>query len=291
MLGNRISQRMLVNTALNGLQANISKNQQLQEQLSSGRLVTRPSDDPAAATYSMLLRSQQTLQNQYLTNIDDAAGRLNTADAALQAIVTSVNRVKELVVNINDSGLGAPSRSAITSELSEIRKSVIDTYNTTWHNRPIFGGTVQGTAAIDSNGTYIGNEKQMLARIDRDVTIRTDVSGSAAGADTLPGLLTTMIDDITNNSPNLGADQDQLDSVLHSVLNTIGDVGARAGQVDTTKTRVTSENLDVKSRISENEDVDLPKAILELQASQVAYQASLGAAGKVLQTSLLDYLR
>ena len=75
------------------------------------------------------------------------------------------------------------------------------------------------------------------------------------------------------------------------MLSTIGDVGARAGQVDATKTRVTDKQLDLKGRISQNEDVDLPKAILELQASQVAYQASLGAAGKVLQTSLLDYLR
>jgi flagellar hook-associated protein 3 FlgL len=290
VLGTRISQRMLVNTALNGLNGNITRNQQLQEQLSSGRLVSRPSDNPAAAANSMLLRSQQRLQEQYLTNIDDADGRLNTAGAALQDLVSSINRVKNLVVNINDSGLGSPSRSAIAAEIAEVRNSVIDSYNTTWHNRPVFGGTVQGSKAIDSNGDYIGNEKQLVARIDRDVTIRTDVSGTAAAADELPALLQKMVTDIGGGGP-ITDDQDKLDSILNQILTTLGDVGARATQVDTTKTRVTAGQLDVRGRIAQNEDVDLPKAILELQASQVAYQASLGAAGKVLQTSLLDYLR
>jgi flagellar hook-associated protein 3 FlgL len=290
VLGTRISQRMLVNTALNGLNGNITRNQQLQEQLSSGRLVSRPSDNPAAAANSMLLRSQQRLQEQYLTNIDDADGRLNTAGASLQDLVSSINRVKNLVVNINDSGLGSPSRSAIAAEIAEVRNSVIDSYNTTWHNRPVFGGTVQGSKAIDSNGDYIGNEKQLVARIDRDVTIRTDVSGTAAAADELPALLQKMVTDIGGGGP-ITDDQDKLDSILNQILTTLGDVGARATQVDTTKTRVTAGQLDVRGRIAQNEDVDLPKAILELQASQVAYQASLGAAGKVLQTSLLDYLR
>lgn len=290
VLGTRISQRMLVNTALNGLNANITRNQQLQEQLSSGRLVSRPSDDPAAATNSMVLRSQQRLQNQYLTNIDDAEGRLATAGSALQDLVSSINAVKDLVVNVNDSGLGGPSRSAIAAEIQEIRNSVVDTYNTTWRNRPVFGGTVQGSKAVDANGNYIGNEKQLVARIDRDVTLRTDVSGQAAAADKLPALLDKMVADIGNGDA-ITDDQDQLDNILNQVLTTIGDVGARGTQVDATKTRVTAGQLDLRGRIAQNEDVDLPKAILELQASQVAYQASLGAAGKVLQTSLLDYLR
>jgi flagellar hook-associated protein 3 FlgL len=85
--------------------------------------------------------------------------------------------------------------------------------------------------------------------------------------------------------------QDQLDAIGQQLLTAMGDVGARAAQVDTTKFRVDNEQLELRTRITTNEDVDLPKAILELQASQVAYQASLGAASKILQTSLMDYLR
>ena len=124
--------------------------------------------------------------------------------------------------------------------------------------------------------------KPVTARIAREVSTRIDVSGIAAGADRVPGLLT---DPGRRCPPNGAFDleravQDQLDAVHQQLLTAIGDVGARAAEVDSTKQRVDNEQLDLKTRISTNEDVDLPKVILELQASSVAYQASLGAAGQ-----------
>jgi flagellar hook-associated protein 3 FlgL len=291
MIGTRITQQMLNQSALNGLQSNLSRNQKLQEQLSSGKLVSRPSDDPAAATNSMLLRSQQRLDDQYLRNIDDAAGRLNTADSALQDISAQLLRAKELIVNAADEALPDSSRSAITSELAVIKKGIIDSYNTKWLGRPVFGGTAQGSVAIDDTGAYVGNDQPTVARIAREVTIRTDVSGTDSGAATLPGLLDQITASITNGTSDFPDLQDQLDSTLNTLLTTNGEVGARAAQVASTQTRVNGEQLDLTARISQNEDVDLPKAILDLQSSQVAYQAALGAAGKVLQVSLLDYLR
>jgi flagellar hook-associated protein 3 FlgL len=74
-------------------------------------------------------------------------------------------------------------------------------------------------------------------------------------------------------------------------MQTLGDVGARAARVDSTKTNVDAHRLDLTARISENEDVDLPATIMNLQAQQVAYQSALGASAKILQTSLVDFLR
>jgi flagellar hook-associated protein 3 FlgL len=94
-----------------------------------------------------------------------------------------------------------------------------------------------------------------------------------------------------NDVDGVAVDQTQMDAVLSKVLKALGDVGARAAQLETTEQSVQSEQLDFTSRISENEDVDLPYTIMNLQTAQVAYQASLGAAAKVMQTSLLDFLR
>jgi flagellar hook-associated protein 3 FlgL len=291
MLGGRVTQRMLTETTLTGLQTTLSRNQRLQEQLSSGKLVTRPSDDPAAATSAMRLRSQQRLDSQYVLNIDDAGGRLATADNALQGISELVIKAKQLLVNAQNAALPPASRNAISAELEVIQKGIVDAYNTRWLGRPVFGGTVVGSVAIDESGGYVGNDQPVLARIARDVAIRTDVSGTAAGASVLPDLLTRAAANVALGSEDMAADQDELDAVLGTILNTLGDVGARANQIDGTKQRVEGEQLDLRARISQNEDVDLPKAILDLQSSQVAYQAALGAAGKILQTSLMDYLR
>src|SRR6187402_1655303 len=113
MIGNRVTNRMLSDSALRGLQANLSRNAQLQEQLSSGKLVTRPSDDPAAAVSSMQLRSQQRMGTQYLSNIDNAAGRLNTADTALQDISAGVIKAKQLLVQAGNQSLTSAGRDAI----------------------------------------------------------------------------------------------------------------------------------------------------------------------------------
>jgi flagellar hook-associated protein 3 FlgL len=291
MIGTRVTNKMISDSALRGLQANLARNAKLQEQMSSGKELSRPSDNPAAATSSMQLRTQQRLDTQYLSNIGNAAARLNTADSALRDISDLLRRAKELAVNAQDPSLPSASRDAISAELQVIQKGVTDSYNTQWLGRPIFGGTVPGSVALDPTGAYIGNDQPVTARIAREVSVRIDVSGTAAGADFVPGLLTDLAANIAAGAVDEDGLQGQLDAVHQQILTTLGDVGARAAQVATTKNRVDNEQLDLKTRISNNEDVDLPKAILELQASAVAYQASLGAAGKILQTSLMDYLR
>jgi flagellar hook-associated protein 3 FlgL len=75
------------------------------------------------------------------------------------------------------------------------------------------------------------------------------------------------------------------------VLSALGDVGARSARLETTKANLDTETLDFTARISENEDVDLPKSIMELSAQQAGYEAALGAAAKILQVSLMDFLR
>lgn len=92
-----------------------------------------------------------------------------------------------------------------------------------------------------------------------------------------PGGISTSIGDLANS--------------LNTVLRGLGDVGARAGRLETAKARLISDELDFTSRISENEDADLPETIMQLEAQKVGYQAALATAAKILQTSLVDYLR
>ena len=288
----RVTYRSISETALRGLQSNLSNTQRLQQQLSSGRRVSTPGDDPSAAGASMKLRSQRRADEQYLRNVEDATGRLNVTDGALTQISNRVQRAQALLIQSRDGALDASGQAAIGAELSSIRDEVVDLYNTRWLDRPVFGGTVQGSNAVDPNtGTYLGNDAPILARISRDATLRVDTSGTAAGADTLPGLMAQAASDVATNPSNVSTDLDGLATQLSTVLRTLGDVGARSERLDTTKTNVDSERLDFTSRISENEDVDLPATIMSFQSQQVAYQSALGAAAKVLQTSLMDFLR
>lgn len=288
----RITQQSISASTLRGLQANLSRMQDLQAQLSSGKRISVASDDPSGTASAMTFRSQQAADEQYLRNIGQVSARLGVTDNTLTQLSDRLRGVRDLLVQAGNAALGADSRSALAAQASSLKSEIVDLYNTTYLDRPIFGGTVAGQQAIDpTTGAYIGNDQPVSTRISRDATVRVDVKGTDAAADQIAPLLDRIVADLAAGTTIPAADFDDLDAVSSKVIQSLGDVGARSARIDATKANVDSERLDLTARISENEDVDLPATIMNLQSQQVGYQSALGASAKLLQTSLLDYLR
>jgi flagellar hook-associated protein 3 FlgL len=288
----RVTQGLINSASLRGLQAALSRVQNAQAQLSSGKRISVPSDDPSGTASAMTLRSEQAADVQYLRNIDQVSARLNVTDSTLTSISDRLRSVRELLAQAQNGALSAESRTALSAQAGALKGELVDLYNTTYLNRPIFGGTVAGQQAIDpTTGAYVGNDQPVSTRISRDSTVRVDVKGTDAAADQIAPLLDRIAADLAAGTTIPAADFDDLDAVSSKVIQSLGDVGARTARIDATKANVDSERLDLAARISENEEVDLPATIMNLQSQQVAYQSALGASAKLLQTSLLDYLR
>ncbi len=289
---NRITQASTSAITLRGLQGSLGRVQALQEQLSSGKRIARPSDDPSATAASMQLRTAQTADNQFQRNSDTARGRLGVADSALMQLSDRVSSVRQLMIASRSGALSNDGRAALSAQVDAIRTEVVSLYNSTYLDRPVFGGSTPGVQAVDpATGAYLGNDAPLEARISVDATIRIDVKGSDAAADVLPAALAAIATSVSGAGGATVADFAALDDAFSTLQRAMGDVGARAARVETTNNLVESHRLDLVSRISENEDVDLPETIMNLQAQQVGYQAALGAASKILQTSLMDFLR
>ena len=287
----RITQRSIADTTMRGLQGNLARLQKLQEQLSSGRRIDRPSDDPSGAASAMTFRSQRVAAEQHLTNIDQAVGRLNVTDDALVTVSSRLRAAREHMVASRSGALNTEARQALSAQVTAIRSEVVDTYNTRYLDRPVFAGTAPGSNAVDpSTGTYVGDDAPVETRISRDATVRVDVAGTAVAADTVPALLERIAANISAGGVT-AADYDELDAALSKVVQALGDVGARGARIERTRAAVDSTRLDLTSRISENEEIDLPETIMHLESQKVAYQAALGAAAKIQQTSLADFLR
>ena len=288
----RITQQSISASTLRGLQGNLSRMQDLQARLSSGKRIAVASDDPSGAAAAMTFRSQQAADEQYLRNIGQVSARLGVTDNTLTQLSDRLRGVRDLLVQAGNAGLGADSRAALAAQASALKSEIVDLYNTTYLDRPIFGGTVPGLQAVDaSTGAYVGNDQTVLTRISRDATVRIDVKGTDVAADTTPALLDRIIADLGTTAPIPSADFADIDATLSKVWQALGDVGARAARVNSTRTNVDAHRLDLVARISENEDVDLPETIMNLQSQQVAYQSALGASAKILQTSLVDFLK
>lgn len=290
MSSGRITQRSISDTALRGLQGNLSRLQKLQEQLSSGRKVSIPSDDPSATVSSMTLRSRRASDEQYLRNIDTATGRLTVTDNALTQLSDRLRAVRDLIITARNGALGQESLNGVASNIQAVRAEIVDLYNTTYLDRPIFGGTVPGLSAIDGSGGYIGDDGAVEVRITADAVVRVDVPGTIVGADNVPSSLDTIANNVIAGAVG-DADLLLVDAALSQVATALGDVGARSERVTQTRSMVDSHRLDLTSRISVNEDVDLPEAIMNLEAQRVGYEAALQSAAKIQQISLVDFLK
>ena len=291
MSSGRITQQSVADVALRGLQTNLATMQNLQQQLSSGKQISKPSDDPAGTVASMALRSQNDADTQYLRNIDQASGRLNVTDNALTQLSDRLIAVRNLVVQSRDGALGTASESALSAQVTSISGEITSLYNTTYLGRPVFGGTTTAATTVDATGTYLGNNAPVQTRISSDSVIRIDVAGTAVGADTVPAMLTQIATNIASPTGASDTDLNTIDAALSKISNALGDVGARESRINTTKNMINSQQIDLSGRISSNEDIDVAKATMNLSTAQVAYQAALASAAKIQQTSLVDFLK
>jgi flagellar hook-associated protein 3 FlgL len=294
-LSMRVTQRSLANTTMAGLQANLARLGALQQQLSSGKLISRPSDSPSGTITAMQIRGDLRELQQYSRNADDGKGWLNTVDSALTSAVDLVHQVRALALQGMSAGSGNPAaREALAIEVDRLRESLLGVANTNYLNRPIFGGTVTGRAAFDQTGNYVGDAGQVMRTVGTNIKVRVDSPAAAAfgsGPSQLFAVLSRISSDLRSNPSAVGGDVDLLDTTTGLMQAQLADVGARYNRLVQLGQAATDRTDDLRSTLSDVEDIDLPKTIMELQLQQTAYQVALAAAAKVVQPSLQDFLR
>jgi flagellar hook-associated protein 3 FlgL len=233
---------------------------------------------------------------QYARNADDGIGWLSTLDSTLSSATTLISRARDLTVQGLSSGSGsADSNKALAAEIDQIKSSLIGYANTKYLDRPVFGGTTGGDVAYDDTGTYVGDTGQTLRTVAPNVKVRVDTSGPDAfgsGNTQVFAVLQSISDNLkAGNTDGLSADLKNLDGAGDLVKNALSEVGARYNRVTQMKQSAQDRLLSVTSQLSDVEDVDLPKTIMDMQLQQTSYQAALAAAAKVIQPSLIDFLR
>jgi flagellar hook-associated protein 3 FlgL len=305
----RITQRQIALTSLQGLNRNLDAIGRLQQQLTSGKTINKPSDDPTGTNAAMQVRQDLAGATQYARNISDGLGMLDATDSALQNMVKQVQRVRDLTVQAsNDGAMSAASRAAIASEVSGLRDSLLGLANTRVQGQPIFGGVTSGPAAYDvATGAYqgLGGTRAVGATaavpvmpVTRQVSevdaIRVDITGPEAFGDPADGDLFALVGDIATDvvdQPAALADRlNQLDAALDRMLTAAADIGTRTNRLETAQQVNSDLQLSLTSRSADIENVDLAKTIMNLQMQQTGYQAALGATAKAIQPSLLDFL-
>ncbi|MCP4644409.1 MAG: flagellar hook-associated protein 3 [bacterium] len=300
----RITQRIIVDRALNNLRDQQQAILQLQEELATGLRVNDPSDNPIDTRRAINTRTTITVTEQYIDNISRTNAFLTETDTAIQSSGESIRRVRELTLQGASGTYGPDQLENISEEINEILEGMVNTANHLTAGRYIFGGSrtteppYDVTRNVDGDitaVTYVGNSEYIETAIGNGVRVNVNEPGDAVFTSD-QDLFQTLID-IRDNL--LSGDQTSLQTTRLEELDTIADQLnqslARVGAIEnrTTRTSVELEDfvLQFEELLSDAVDADYAETIINLNAQNNAFQAALSAAGSVIQPSLLDFIR
>jgi flagellar hook-associated protein 3 FlgL len=300
----RVAQTTLSRTALAGLQANLSQLQRTQEQLSSGRRINRMSDSPVDGATAMRLRAEQSATEQVGRNIAHGLSTLGTADSAFTSMSDTLQRVRQLVVGGLSDTNGPGERASIALEINQLKDGLLALANTQYLGRPVFAGTQDVTAAFDTTtGQYLGNASAVQGSVSADgsATVDLTVTGDATfstlfsdasdvnGAGILTRISAALV--APGGPAGLSTELDNLDAASATMQSARSSIGVRYNRMLTLQGSGETRLDAVTARLSLAENIDLTKTIIDMQIQSTGYQAALGASAKIIQPSLLDFLR
>jgi flagellar hook-associated protein 3 FlgL len=226
-------------------------------------------------------------------------GWLGTIDQTLTNALDYTRRARDLSVQAVNGATGPDSKRALAMEIYALRDSLIGLANTEHLGRPVFGGTAADVKPYAADGTFQIPEPAASGIVERAIApnerVKVNVNGPAVfGADpnNLFNVLTDLADDLmAGDVSNMAGHLNALDARTGNIIDALGEVGARYNRVETMKQRADDQAVTLRGSLSEVEDIDLPATIMDMQLQETAYKAALSATARVLQPSLVDFLR
>jgi flagellar hook-associated protein 3 FlgL len=290
----RVTTQMSMAAASARLQAGAARVAELTDQATTLRAIQKPSDDPVGTASSMQVRKEQAAAAQYSRNANDAAAWLATTDSALSGVYSVLNNVRDLTVRAANSGtMSDTDRDAFVTQFRSLKADLEARANTTYGTRSVFAGSSTAAVAYDPATGWAASGTDVSRRVGDGTTVRVDTTGTAvfgSGDDSVFGMIDSIVSDL-QNGVNVNARIGDVDTALGTVRGAQADVGVRHAAALAAQDSLKSATVSLESRRAGIEDVDLAKAVLDLQVQQTNYQAALAVTAKVLQPTLMDYLR
>ncbi len=290
-----------------GLDAIVDRQSKLlktQLQLSSGKRVNNPSDDPAGAARILDLQQGAAITRQYQANILAGQSRLELEDAVLASVTNSLQRARELAVGGLNGTQSIEDRTAMAKEIRQITDEVMALANTKDANGDyLFSGFQTQTAPFSTNGsgtyTYSGDQGQRFLQVGPTRQVSVGDSGLAVfmkipdGAGTgFQDVFTSLYNlatDLEANTPN-SRSLTELDNAIENILGVRAQAGARLNAIDREREVNDSMLFELEQARSAVEDIDFAEAASRLSRQSLVLEAAQQSFIRVQNLSLFNFL-
>jgi flagellar hook-associated protein 3 FlgL len=320
----RITNSMMLNSMMRNMSKNLNRMSKTEQMIETGKKFSLPSDDPIGVSKSLRLNTDVANMEQYKRNTEDALSWMETTEKSINNIVTVFQRARELTVQAANETNSKDERNVIADEMTQLKEQIISIANTTYGGSYIFSGFKTNQALMDGNGNYlpvdltknesiefnVGMSDRMAVNIvpqklfgvigvataDDPVDANTIINSSTPPTYKIPQMIKVFDDLIKlglqgDSTADINIGLKRLDIQFNNVNAVRSEVGVKANRLELTLNRIGDDTLNLKGLLSKNEDADMAEVIMNLKMQENVYQASLSGGARIIQPTLLDFLR
>ncbi len=281
---------------MRALQGNRSNMAFLQRAIATGKKLHTASDGPVSFSRARRFSNMLSQNEQFLRNIQDAQGWVDATSSKLDLIVGLLMDAADIAKRGADGNIDADIRESLGNKVDGLLDEMLSLANDEHIGRKVFAGseTKSGNpfSINGSNIIYSGNTDPINRKISEQHTISININGQQL-LDT--GMFTAMINLrdalLTDDTASISGSIDEIDAAKEKVLNIATTLASVSNNLDLAMNRIEAVNVNLNKYISDEEDVDLAEALTKYEAEEIAYKAALQSAAKIMNLSILDYMR
>ena len=323
----RITNSSMIRSHMYDTQNNLTNMSKINQQISTGKVINTVSDDPHKAIRIMNMNNEIKYTEKYNSNIDETVGWMNTTDGALESTGNLLNEIKETILKVGNGTYSQNEMKSLNADINEKIKQLADTLNSTYGGKYLFAGTNVDDAPItvienpdgtvklefskDKNGQTIPNTDDLKADISSGINIDYNISvgeilnikdGNGNTVNLLDEInnLSTLMNDIANGDEQTAAKaketllndtKGKIDTLFDHVVNERTSLGVKVSTAEKIKEFNDDNIINMKNVLSLDQDTDHVEKFIELKSLELVYQASIQVGAKLIQPTILDYIR
>ena len=288
----------LTGDMLAGLGLDRQQEDQAITELSTGRKVNQPSDDPAAVAGLIVNNAQASAISTYLSNISSLQARLQMADSTLNSVVTNLSQAISLGIEGANGTVNETDRNAIAEEVNGIQQQILGYANQSFQGNYLFAGTAVNVKPFVTDPTspsgvnYVGNTGVNNIEIGDGQSVPANLAGSqlftAPGSDVFQALAD--LSSALQSGSNIPAAVTEVENAFDHVNAQRAFYGVTLSRLNTASSFLNEETLQLSQENNNLVGADMAAAASQVTQAETALDATLSAGGKISHYSLLDFL-
>ncbi|NOY77246.1 MAG: flagellar hook-associated protein 3 [Calditrichaeota bacterium] len=299
----RVTNQMMSSNFIMNVNSHLEKLNRLQEEISSGKRVNKPSDDPSSASRIMELEHRLKMNGQYQKNIQNGITRLNDTESNLNTLQNIITRARNLAIQGSNSTLSRDDMDGLAIEVNHILEETVSLSNKKSFDDYLFAGTYGKEpfkVTRDGDGEIVGVQPagDVSGKVNRQVNASETIQINIENKGLFTGDQTVFEDLIDLRDALREGDKDkvsdvlgQLNTRLDTITERMSEVGVKINALDDRNNLIETENLSLSQFLGDLQDTDIAQAIVNYQQEQLAYQAALQAGGQMLQQAALNFFK